>query len=92
LVPRRAAIAALVPRIVAAERAGDAPTRERLVDEAIDHGDALVAAYRDAAPERPLVRRLVDRTVDEFLGRGHGIEEDLGALFAGHAGPGAVGP
>jgi hypothetical protein len=45
--------------------------------------DALVAAYRDAMPERPIARRLVDRTVDEFLGRGHGIEEELGALFGG---------
>jgi hypothetical protein len=89
LAPRRAAVAALVPRIVAAERAGDAAARERLVDEAIGHGDALVAAYRDAAPGRPLVRRLVDRTVDEFLGLGHGIEEDLGALFAGPAGDGS---
>jgi hypothetical protein len=51
-----------------------------------------VAAYRDAAPGRPLVRRLVDRTVDEFLGRGHGIEEELGALFSGGSGSGAGAP
>jgi hypothetical protein len=87
LAPHEAAIAALVPRLVAAERAGDAGARARLADEAVRHGDALVAAYREAAPERPLVRRLVDRTVDEFLGRGHGIEEELGALFAGGAAP-----
>jgi hypothetical protein len=37
-------------------------------------------------PERPIARRLVDRTVDEFLGRGHGIEEELGALFGGGMG------
>jgi hypothetical protein len=84
--PHRDAIAALVPRLAAAERAGDAAARTRLADEAIRHGDALVAAYRDAVPARPLVARLVDRTVDEFLGRGHGIEEELGALFSGRAG------
>ncbi len=84
--PHRDAITALVPRLAAAERAGDAAARTRLADEAIRHGDALVAAYRDAIPARPLVRRLVDRTVDEFLGRGHGIEEELGALFSGRAG------
>jgi hypothetical protein len=81
--PRRDAIAALVPRLAAAERAGDAAAYARLAAEAVGHADALAAAYREAAPARPLVRRLVDRTVDEFLGRGHGIEEELGALFAG---------
>jgi hypothetical protein len=86
----RAAITALVPRLAAAERAGDATARARLADDAVRHGAALVAAYRDAAPDRPIVRRLVDRTVDEFLGRGHGIEEELGALFTGGAArPGA---
>ncbi|MGZ8457500.1 MAG: hypothetical protein ACXWZ4_12950 [Gemmatirosa sp.] len=84
--PHRDAITALVPRLAAAERTGDRAAHARLVDEAIRHGDALVAAYRDAVPARPLVRRLVDRTVEEFLGRGHGIEEELGALFGGRAG------
>jgi len=46
----------------------------------------LADAYRDALPARPLARRLVDRTVDEFLGRGHGIEEELDALLAARAG------
>jgi hypothetical protein len=86
LAPHQAAIAALVPRLAAAERANDRAAHARLADEAIAHGDALVAAYRDAVPARPLVRRLVDRTVDEFLGRGHGIEEELGALFSGRRG------
>jgi hypothetical protein len=85
LAGHRAAIAALVPRLAEAERAGDAARRARLADAAIGHGEALVAAYRAAQPERPLTRRLVDRTVDEFLGRGHGIEEELGALFGGGA-------
>jgi hypothetical protein len=90
--PHRAAILALVPRLAAAERAGDRAAHARLVDEAVAHGDALVAAYRDAVPARPLVRRLVDRTVDEFLGRGHGIEEELGALFGGRAGEAPAPP
>jgi hypothetical protein len=82
----RDAIAALAPRLAAAERAGDRAARERLAAEAVARGEALVAVYRTAAPDRPLVRRLVDRTVDEFLGRGHGIEEELGALFARRGG------
>ena len=89
---RRAAIAALVPRLAAAERAGDRAGRARLADAAIAHADTLVAAYRAARPARPLVARLVDRTVDEFLGRGHGIEEELGALFSGAMGAGAPRP
>ena len=64
----RAAVASLVPRLAADV------TRE---------GDALVTAYRGAVRDRPLAARLVDRTVDEFLGRGHGIEEEVGALFGG---------
>jgi hypothetical protein len=84
--PHRAAIRALVPRLAAAERAGDRPARDRLAAEAVRHADALVDAYRDAVPERPLARQLVDRTIDEFLGRGHGIEEELGALFQGSGG------
>jgi hypothetical protein len=83
--PHRAAITALVPQLAAAERAGDQAARARLAADAVRHGDALADAYRGAAPTRPLVRRLVDRTVDEFLGRGHGIEEELGALFMGGA-------
>ena len=81
--PHRAAIEALVPRLASAERAGDSAGRERLAAEATRHAESLVAAYRGAVPERPLVARLVDRTVDEFLGRGHGVEEELGALFGG---------
>jgi hypothetical protein len=101
LAPHQAAVAALVPRLAAAERAGDRAAHARLADEAIGHADALVAAYRGALPARPLVARLVDRTVDEFLGRGHGIEEELGALLAGRdaaraaargAASGAAGP
>ena len=88
----QAAITALVPRLRAAERAGDAPERARLAAEVVRHGDALVAEYAAAAPERPMVRRLVDRTVDEFLGRGHGIEEEIGALFAGGMGARAASP
>jgi hypothetical protein len=88
----QAAITALVPRLRAAERAGDAAERARLAAEAVRHGEALVAEYAAAAPERPIVRRLVDRTVDEFLGRGHGIEEEIGALFAGGMGARAAAP
>jgi hypothetical protein len=92
LAARRAAIDALVPRLVAAERAGDGTAQARLTDELLGQTDALVAAYREAMPERPIARRLVDRTVDEFLGRGHGIEEELGALFGGGMGPAARPP
>jgi hypothetical protein len=83
----RAAIEASASRLAAAERAGERAGRTELVNEIVAHGDALAAVYRDAAPSRPLVRRLVDRTVDEFLGRGHGIEEELGALLSGGGGP-----
>jgi hypothetical protein len=82
----RAAIRALAPRIAAAERRGDAAERARAAAAAVGHGDQLAGAYRDALPARPLARRLVDRTVDEFLGRGHGIEEELDALLAARAG------
>ena len=82
--PHRAAIGALVPQLAAAERAGDHAAYDQLATEAIRHGEAIVAAYRAALPERPRVARLVDGTVDEFLGRGHGIEEELAALR--HAG------
>jgi hypothetical protein len=81
--PARDSLQALVPRLVAAERAGDAAGRERLAGAAIRHAEALVDSYRSAFPERPLAGRLVDRTVDEFMGRGHGIEEELGALLQG---------
>jgi hypothetical protein len=80
---QRAAIAALVPRLAAAQRAGDAAAHDRLAAIAVARADTLVRAYRAAMPARPLVARLVDRTVDEFLGRGHGIEEELGALLGG---------
>jgi len=81
----RAALDSAVRGLVAAERAGSA-TRERLADDALTQADSLVALYRGAAPDRPLVGRLVDRTVDEFLGRGHGVEEELDALFGRGAG------
>lgn len=72
--------------LAAVERAGDRPASLRLAAEAVARADALVEVYRGVAPERALARRLVDRTVDRFLGRGHGIEEGLGALgLGGHA-------
>lgn len=83
--PHRDAIRALVPQLAAAERAGDRATYDRLAAEAIARGDSLVATYRTAAPDRPMLARLVDRTADEFLGRGHGIEEELNAMFGGRA-------
>ena len=84
--PHRAALEAAVPKLVAAERAGDRAARSRLAAEAVKHAEALAQVYRGAAPDRPLVARLVDRTVDEFLGRGHGVEEELGALLGRGAG------
>ncbi|MFL5582232.1 MAG: hypothetical protein ACJ8AO_17835 [Gemmatimonadaceae bacterium] len=84
--PHRAALEAAVSRLVAAERVGDAAERGRAAAEAAMRADSLVAAYREAAPDRPLVGRLVDRTVDEFMGRGHGVEEELDALFERRAG------
>lgn len=79
--PHRAALGALVPQLVSAERAGDRATYDRLAVDALGHADALVQLYRSAAPERPIVGRLVDRTVDEFMGRGHGVEEELEGLM-----------
>jgi hypothetical protein len=79
----RAAVTALLPTLSAARRAGDAATATRLAETVMAHGDAIVAAVRRAAPQRPMAARLVDRTVDEFLGRGHGIEEELEALIGG---------
>lgn len=89
--PHRDAIRALVPRLAAAGRAGDRATYDRLAIEAIARGDSLVAAYRGAVPDRPMLARLVDRTADEFLGRGHGIEEELDAMFGGRAPAGKAG-
>jgi hypothetical protein len=62
----QAAVAALVPRLAAAERAGDAAARARLAAEAVRHGDALVAGLRrrrarsphGAPPRRPHRRRV----------------------------------
>ena len=85
----RTAITRLAPRLASAERGGDRAAYSRLAAEAVDHGDALVRLHRDAAADRPAVRRLVDRTVDEFMGRGHGIEEELDALLRGAALPDA---
>ena len=81
----RAAIAALVPALVAAERAGDRTRYDAVAQQAIAAADAFAAAHRDAAGAGSLGARLVDRTVDEFMGRGHGIEEELGALLRGGA-------
>lgn len=79
----RAAMTALLPPLGEARRTGDAAAAARLADSVIVHGDAIVAALRAAAPQRPMAARLVDRTVDEFMGRGHGIEEELEALLGG---------
>ena len=88
---RRAAIQALVPRLASAEQAGDRAAFARLADQAVAEADAFASAYRRAAGAGSLGARLVDRTVDEFLGRGHGVEEELGALLSGRgmAGSGA---
>jgi hypothetical protein len=91
LTAARQAITALVPRLVAAERAADHAAYTRVASEVARHGDALVHLYRAAAGDRPRVRRLVDRTVDEFMGRGHGIEEELDALLQGSV-PGRTEP
>jgi hypothetical protein len=88
---QRSALAGLVPRLAASERAGDRAAHGRLVAAATRQADALVLAYRRAAGDTTLVARLVDRTVDEFMGRGHGVEEELGALFARRAGRRAGG-
>jgi hypothetical protein len=79
----RDALRTLTPRLAAAERAGDRAELDRLSGEAVRHADALVQLYRSATPERPVVGRLVDRTVDEFMGRGHGVEEELEGLMGG---------
>jgi hypothetical protein len=79
----RDSIKALVPQLVEAQRAGNRTAYHQLADRAVRYGDSLVAVYRVSMPSRPLVARLVDMTVNEFMGRGHGIEEALGALFGG---------
>ena len=79
----RQQISLRAPRLASAERVGDRAAYARLADEAARQGDALVALYRQAAGDRAPLRRLVDRTVDEFMGRGHGIEEELDALLRG---------
>jgi hypothetical protein len=89
---RRAAIEALVPRLVSAEQAGDRAAFARLADQARAEADAFAAAYRRSAGAGTLGARLVDRTVDEFLGRGHGVEEELGALLSGRGGAAAGVP
>ncbi|MCU0626428.1 MAG: hypothetical protein MUF21_08085 [Gemmatimonadaceae bacterium] len=77
----RAAIRAAIPALATAERLRDDAGRRKATDTIIAHGDALVRALRAAMPARPIAARLVDRTVDEFMGRGHGIEEELEALL-----------
>jgi hypothetical protein len=67
--PHREGIRDLVPRLAAAERTGDRAGYDRHAAEAVRHAEALLAAYRAAAPH---ARRSLDRMVDEFLGRGHG--------------------
>ena len=86
---RRAALEALVPRLVSAERAGDRAAFARLAEQAVKEAEGFTAAYRHAAGAGSLGARLVDRTVDEFLGRGHGVEEELGALLSGRGAAGA---
>lgn len=67
--PHREEIRALVPKLRAAERAGDRAAYGRLSAEAVRHSEALLALYRGEAPH---ARRSLDRMVDEFMGRGHG--------------------
>jgi hypothetical protein len=92
IVAQRAALGAVVPRVAAAERTGDRAARERAAASATREADALLRLYRRAAGDTTLVARLVDRTVDEFMGRGHGVEEELGALFARRGQRGRRGP
>jgi hypothetical protein len=83
----RREMTALLRDAAAAQRRGDRTAYARLTRQLVRHGDALVAHYRDAAAARPLVQRLVDRTVDEFMGRGHGVEEELERVLRGDAAP-----
>ncbi len=83
IVEKRATLAAIVPKLVTAERAKDRAAYQRLAGDATREADALVALLRRAAGDTTLAARLVDRTVDEFMGRGHGVEEELGALLGG---------
>ena len=77
----RAAVTALLPALSAARRTGDTATAARLTDSTIAHADAIIASVRGVARGRAIAPRLVDRTVDEFMGIGHGIEEELEALL-----------
>jgi hypothetical protein len=67
----RREIQALVPRLRAAQRSGDRAAYGRLSAEAVKHGDAMTAAYREAAADRPAMLRLLERAMGEFMGHGH---------------------
>lgn len=77
---RRRQIEALVPRLRAAQRSGDRAAYGRLSAEAVKHGDAMIAAYRTAAADRPGMLRLLEQAMGEFMGHGH---------EGGHAGHGS---
>jgi hypothetical protein len=83
----RAAITALVPRLTDAARTRDDQAYRTAAAAAMRHADALVALYRTTAAPRPVLQRFVDRTVDQFMGRGHGIEDELGAMMPGPGSP-----
>lgn len=64
-------IEALVPRLRGAQRSGDRAAYARLSAEAVRHGDAMIAAYREAAAGRPRMLRLLEQALGEFMGHGH---------------------
>lgn len=67
LAARRAAIQALVPRIRAAEKAGDRATRASLADRAIQEWEALRRLYAAGAPSAA-IRTQLERQHDRALG------------------------
>lgn len=68
---RRREIEALVPPLRAAQRSGDRAAYARLSAETVKHGEAMIAAYREAAADRPGMLRMLEQALGEFMGHGH---------------------
>lgn len=64
--PHRDTLRALLPRLRAAQSAGDTARYERLAAEAVEHSTAMIEAFRSAAGS-PDARRAIDRVLNEFF-------------------------
>ncbi len=68
--PHRDGIRALVPRLRAAQEAGDSALYQRVAGEVVGHSNAMLAAYRAAAGSTGM-KRALDRSIAEFFAGEH---------------------